>query len=342
MLPMAKTLQVAADRAFDESKTILPAEYARGIYMQNPPSLRAMKLMHLLIAKAAGRMADDVKHELVLAEIRRVEGMAHHDRESLRGLFEELRSAVLTYDKVEAKQLHVGGLIDHAVIDYNGEEHGEVVAAWYFARLFRDMAANSNHWAIIDRQTVFHLTSKYSLLLFQHISSLTAMSRVSAKSFSVEDLRAVMGVEAGKMERFSNLNQRVLQPAIAEINQLSRFTLTANPKKVGRWVKSVEITWALKANVAPAKAELATSKVGRKARRDGTAEEMSQAFPATGSIRFTRWEPIARGVALHPMPDLELLTHKFRSFCDGRGISLSAVGIEKTFISWVSKFRVGY
>jgi hypothetical protein len=30
---MGKTLQVAADRAFDETKTIMPAEVARGVYM---------------------------------------------------------------------------------------------------------------------------------------------------------------------------------------------------------------------------------------------------------------------------------------------------------------------
>ncbi|MFD2679135.1 hypothetical protein ACFSX7_18685 [Camelimonas lactis] len=43
---MGKTTQVAADRAFDQTKTVLPAEVARGVYMQNPPSLRALKLMH--------------------------------------------------------------------------------------------------------------------------------------------------------------------------------------------------------------------------------------------------------------------------------------------------------
>nr|WP_281042390.1 hypothetical protein [Sphingobium yanoikuyae] len=34
---MSKTTQVAADRAFDETKTFLPAEVARGVYIENPP-----------------------------------------------------------------------------------------------------------------------------------------------------------------------------------------------------------------------------------------------------------------------------------------------------------------
>ena len=54
---MIKTTQIAADRAHDETKTVLPAEVARGVYIENPPGAEALKLMHLLIGKAGGRMA---------------------------------------------------------------------------------------------------------------------------------------------------------------------------------------------------------------------------------------------------------------------------------------------
>ena len=92
---MGKTTQVAADRAFDQTKTVLPAELARGVYMRNAPSLQALKLMHLMVATAGGRMADPVRHEIRLADIRSIEGMKNHDRESLTPLFEELRAVVI-------------------------------------------------------------------------------------------------------------------------------------------------------------------------------------------------------------------------------------------------------
>ena len=226
---MGKTLQVAADRAYDQSKTVLPAEVARGVYMRNAPSLRALKLMHLMISTAGGRMAQDVRHEMRLSDIRRIEGMAHHDRESLKPLFEELRAAVLTYDDPQAMRYTIGGLLDQAVVDYRHELSGDVLVSWFFGRMFRDMAERSNHWAILDRQTVFHLGSKYSVLLFQHVASLVNLNHIASKTFSVGELRAVLGVQDGKLDRFSNLNQRVLQPAIAEINQTSRLMLTAPP-----------------------------------------------------------------------------------------------------------------
>ena len=95
---MGKTIEVAADRAYDQTKTVLPAEMARGTYMQNVPGLAALKLMHLMIGTAGGRMADDVRHEMRLSDIRAIEGMKHHDRASLTPLFAELAAAVLISD----------------------------------------------------------------------------------------------------------------------------------------------------------------------------------------------------------------------------------------------------
>lgn len=38
--------------------------------MRHAPSLQALKLMHLMIGTAGGRMADEVQHEIRLSDIR--------------------------------------------------------------------------------------------------------------------------------------------------------------------------------------------------------------------------------------------------------------------------------
>lgn len=274
---MGKTVQVAKDRAFDTSKTVLPAEVARGVYIENPPGAQALKLMHLMISTAGGRMADDVQHQFRLSDIRKVSGMKHHDRESLSLMFRELRAAVLTYDDTERKRLIIGGLLDEALVDYRDEISGDLLVTWYFGRTFRRMADESNHWAILDRQTVFALSSKYAILLFQHVASLANLQRVNSRSFSISELRALLGVPADKLERFADLNRRALQSAIAEINQISRLNLTATPVKVGRTVAAVNISWAIKGfdDKCAAARELKAHSAGRKARRSGSAETVA-------------------------------------------------------------------
>lgn len=334
---MGKTIQVAADREFDKTKTVVPAEVARGIYIENPPGAQALKLMHLLISIAGGRMADEVQHELRMADMKAIEGMRNHDRASLRALFIELRGAVIAYDKSDEKAEIIGGFLDEARIDYRHEASGDLLLKWWFGRTFRRIAEESNHWAILDRQTVFALSSKYAILLFQHVASLANLHRVDSKTFTVAELRALLGVPAGKLDRFSNLNTWALKPALAEINQLSRLDLTATPRKVGRTVASVEISWAVKGtgDKAAAARELKGHSAGRKARRDGTAKtivpDALPAFPATGGFRYAphwdkqmaaTWSDLGRTHANRP--DSALVADHVRKIATGQAIGLDS------------------
>ena len=338
MWPMGKTVQVAADRAFDQTKTVLPAEVARGVYIRNAPSLQALKLMHLMIATAGGRMAEAVRHEIRLADIRAIDGMKNHDRESLTPLFEELRSVVIREGEPsdEEQRVTIGGLLDHAILSRKDPISGDTLLSWFFGRMFLEMAEKSNHWAILDRQTVFHLTSRYSVLLFQHIGSLVNLEKMHSKTFTVPELRALFGIAEGKMPRFSHLNFRALQPAIEEINHLSRLTLTATPNKVGRTIASVTIGWEAKPDPADAKRELASHSAGRKARREGKVETPVVAFPATGGITYSpHWIELKRAAGCNK--DNELIASDFRRFCKENGIPLTARIIEKTFSDYCRK-----
>ena len=343
---MIKTTQIAADRAFDEATTVLPAEVARGVYIENPPGAEALKLMHLLIGTAGGRMADDVRHELRLADIKKIDGMRNHSRATLRKLFIELRGAVIVFDDTEAQCEIIGGFLDQAKLDYRHELSDDLLIAWWFGRAFREMAEKSCHWAILDRQTVFALSSKYSILLFQHVTSLVNLNHVTSKTFTVAELRAILGLQEGTLDRFADFNRRAFQPAIAEINQTSRLTLTATPRKVGRTVASVTISWEEKPleQKQDTRRELDRSKVGRKARRDRTAEAPVLAFPKSGSLKGTEpWDSLARThvtrVQGGHIPDLRGLTDAFRNWCEAKSIPLDAKGIDRTFIGFCKTYR---
>lgn len=177
-------------------------------------------------------------------------------------------------------------------------------------------------------------------MLFQHIASLANLDRISVKAFTVPELRAALGVPAGKLERFSNLNTWALKPALAEINQLSRLDLTATPRKKGRTVVSVEISWAVKGEGAKAAAarELKGHSAGRKARRTGKAETVAEfvTFPETGGITYSpRWLELKRAAGCN-MDNSEIAS-RFRRFLMDRGIKRDAANIEKLFSDFCAK-----
>lgn len=343
---MGKTTEVAADRAYDQTKTVLPKEVAQGVYMQHAPSLQALKLMHLMIGTAGGRMADDVQHEFRLSAVKKIEGMNNHTRASLTPLFEELRAATIRQGdpNVETDRVIIGGLLDQAVLDRSDPVSGDILLSWYFGRSFRDMARASNHWAILDRQAVFHLGSKYSVLLFQYIASLQNLKHVTSKRFTVSELRSVLGITEGKLARFADVNSRALRPSVEEINSdLTRLHLTIKLHKTGRTVSEVEIAWEVKEDLTKVKDEQDRPKVGRKARRDGTAENPVMAFPEFGSVKDTQpWDRIARDNAPRidgrHVPDLRVLADTFRKWCVEKSIPLDANSIEKTFTTWCKSY----
>jgi hypothetical protein len=344
---MGKTLDVAQDRAFDQTKTVLPAEVARGVYLRNAPSLAALKLMHLMIGTAGGRMAEPVRHEIRLSDIRKIDGMDNHSRASLTPLFEELRAVVIREGNPDNDEdrVVVGGLLDHAVLNRKDPVSGDTLLSWFFGRSFTEMAEKSNHWAILDRQTVFHLGSKYSVLLFQHIASFVNLDYVTSKTFNVSELRAVLGVPEGKLDRFSNLNQKALLPAIAEINHLSRMNLTATPNKIGRTVASVTIAWEVKPDPTETKRELDRPKVGRAARRDGKTEMLVPPFPASGGLSPSialdaHWRALFEAHVTRiqggHLPDSKLVCDAFRK---SRGDKLDDTTTEKHFINFCKAWR---
>lgn len=360
---MGKTIQVASDRQFDKSKTVLPAEFARGIYIENPPGAQALKLMHLLLSIAGGRMADDVQHQLRMADISAIDGMRKHDRATLRALFIELRGAVIAYDKCDEKAEVIGGFIDEARIDYRHEVSGDLLVKWWFGRTFREIAEQSNHWAILDRQTVFALSSKYAILLFQHIASLANLHRVNSKTFTVAELRALLGVPAGKLDRFSNLQQKAIQPAIAEISQISRLDLDVIVHKVGRTVSTVEIVWKIKGADAKGAAsrELKGHSAGRKARRDGLAETVAEGkpvssaspsaalplFPRTGGFAYSpEWQKrfeadwSALGHSHAARPDSGRVADHVRRIATGQGISPESPKIATILANVLKNWKV--
>jgi hypothetical protein len=162
----------------------------------------------------------------------------------------------------------------------------------------------------------------------------------------VAELRAIIGVSDGKLAQFGHLNSRAIQPAIAEINQTSRLMLTATPRKVGRTVASVTISWEEKPleQKKDTRRELDRPKAGRKARREGTAETPVLAFPKSGSLKGSEpWDSLARThvtrVQGGHIPDLRGLTDAFRNWCEAKAIPLDAKGIDRTFTGFCKTYR---
>ena len=109
-------------------------------------------------------------------------------------------------------------------------------------------------------------------------------------------------------------------------------------------MSEVEIAWEVKEDLTNVKAELDRPKVGRKARRSGTAETPPLSFPSSGLLKGDPfWDPLAQEHVTRiqggHVPDLRGLTDAFHNWCEAKGIPLDAHGIDKTFIGFCKGYK---
>ncbi|WP_082660538.1 replication initiation protein [Aureimonas ureilytica] len=363
---MGKTLQVIADRAHDKDRSYRPGELVEGRFddLTNPPGIVALKLYELMLREAGAALAEDRWHTLDVAAIKAEAGIKNLTRRELVDLFKELAGAVMEYRS--GSKIMVGSLLETAEIE---TEDGPAVARWRFGTAFRYLAERSDIWAVIDRSTALSMTSRYGLRLHEMIALRANLDHKTSETFTLPDLRGRLGVPKGKLTTWNNLNQFALKPAVDEVNRVSRFAVSAVPKKRGRAVVGVEISWSVRthgaeieADPAPSRPQLAptpleeaiseakkapqkrvepkpapdTGKAPKTRQRASKAEKRDHPpgweFPASGGIRYNEfWSGVARAYLPTPTPDLDMMADKFRAWVIGPSIPLKGPHVLSAF-----------
>lgn len=238
-------------------------------------SLRGAKLFHLLVQAAGVSVADDKQHRMTFAALNET---FHISVDELENLVDELHSTILKLRLTDAngRAFTKSGPI---LADVEREDEGlpQAELRFEFSPALRKAIENSAHWAVISRKAVLAFESKYALRLYTMMALRAGLRKVS-EDFLLDDLRSLLGASSS-YDRWSNLQQKVLRPALAEINQLAGFVVGYTPLRHGRKIVGVRLTWGQKDQAGRVQAlkELEASKVGRKARREGQVEFIANA-----------------------------------------------------------------
>lgn len=336
--------QALADREDRPEELVSSGYHADMIFRagQRALSLRAGKLWHILVKLVGADLSDERMHTVSLAELSDT-GLGHMTRSERIEALRELQTTLIELKKpsIKVKGLRYvsGPLLAH--VERDEDDAGNLV--FEFSRTAREIFANSEHWAILSKRAVLSFESRYSLRLYEMIAARVNLNYVTSETYSIEDLRSRLGVEIDKMTRWADFRRFVLEAAIAEVNQLSGFRIRYEAIKRSRAVASVKLYWAKKPDeeLKDTKRELDGSRIGRKARRDGTAEKISTPdaiphvieFPST-SIRHTPFEHIAKSNLPLPMRDIDQVANVFREAARRDGKPLRGNSVTEMFAAF--------
>lgn len=311
------------DAAPNADSLIKPGELVDLVEV-TPLTLADRRIYNQLLENAWDAIDKPVEHLIAKAELRG----SHNSNDRVGESIERLMSAVVrvevTWDgepAIERVQL-LGGNVEASRAD--GMLRYEIPPR------LRRIIRNSTIFARLQKEVMFALSSKYALTLYEMVQKRGNLKYRTSDRFSVEDLRGILGVPAGKLSTWSNLNLRAIQPAVKEVNALSDYLVEIVPIKTGRAVSHVELRWWRKdaQSVGVSARELQFSKVGRKARTEGRVEQVAPhiadpalrprpaAMERKGSALQTQTYETAR--LRHPGYDIYFVEAEWRNWSAGK------------------------
>src|SRR3546814_14202668 len=90
---------------------------------------------------------------------------------------------------------------------------------------------------------MYCIESKYARCLYEMIERRNGLEYKQSEEFTIAELRGLLNVPEGTLERFADFNKYCLKVAQEEINTLCAFWVEFTPIKKGRKVERVSMMW---------------------------------------------------------------------------------------------------
>ena len=241
-------------------------------------SLQDRRVMNVLYANAGHQLCDEVNHVIGIADLRGSHKGGERVKDSILRLMKTVVEVPTKDSKGRPATKLVQILSDTTLSDEDDNPTGQVV--YSFSKGMREIIKDSTLWGRVRHAVIFAFTSKYSLALYELVAARINLKHVWQEEFSVEDFRALLGVPDGKLERIPNLLQRVIQPAVLEVQKMAAFGVEIEPIRKGGQqrglVTGFRVSWWRKdeKGLQEAYRELNQPKVGRMARLRDEVEQI--------------------------------------------------------------------
>lgn len=239
-------------------------------------TLNDKRILNLLIENAGPGIVTEEVHRLPFARLRTPR---HKGSERVRDSIVRLMTTVVEVPTVDGKgnraTRRMTLLSETTTTDDEDNPAGEVM--YSFSRGVREIIAKSRYWGRVKAHIMFAFSSKYALSLYELIC-LRGNLQMAQQDFTLEEFRQLLGVPERSLTGFPQLKQKVITPAVEEVNGLSDFNSTVTPLREGGQLRGkllgFRVTWERKTSEewGAVLDELIRPRVGRKARIAGRVE----------------------------------------------------------------------
>lgn len=203
----------------------------------SPLTLADRRIYNLLIANAWERIGEPIVHRIPKTALKGTHQGNERIESSLLRLMGTI--AIVTIrkgGKAFKRRVQLLGPSDES-LEKDGFLHYRIPEELI------EILRNSEVYARLKTQVMYCFESKYALCLYEMIERRIGLEYKQREEFTIDEIRGLLNVPEGKLDRFADLNKYCLKVAVGEINKLCPFYVEFTPIKKGRKVERVALHW---------------------------------------------------------------------------------------------------
>ena len=190
------------------------------------------RVWNVLLANAYDELPNQDIHRVSVAELAKSLGFNSHNEDYLKETLEALVDCIVKWnilDKDKKERWGVAALLASVEIE-NG------ICTYSFAAHLRYKLYNPRIYTKLNLRLQNRFTSRYALILWEVCFDYfdTARNHGETPFIPLNTFKELMGIALDDYPTFKTLNQRVIKPAIKEINELTNFFVEVEQKRIGR------------------------------------------------------------------------------------------------------------
>ncbi len=219
----------------NKSRTRQVRKCVEAVHITNSINLVQRKLINGLLLNAYYELPNQSisTHRIPVTQLVNLIGYDSKNIPYLRDLLKALTSTVIEWDimnEAGKREWGVSALLASAdIIDG--------VCTYAYSPHLRAKLFNPQFYVLLDIDIVRRFQSGYALALYENCARYRRLGQTP--SFPIDVVRSLLGAKDPVYDEFKYLNQRVIQPALREVNTVTDLTLTIEVKREARQVSEI-------------------------------------------------------------------------------------------------------
>ena len=193
---------------------------------------------NVLLANAYNELPNRDIHRVSVAELAKKLGFNSHNEDYLKDTLEALVDCKVEWNvlgKDKEEEWGVASLLAEVRIR-------DGICFYQFSHTLRLRLHNPRIYTKLNLRLQNRFTSRYALILWEVCFDYFDTDRDQGETpfIPIETFKELMGIELDDYSTFKALNQRVIKPAIKEINDLTDYHVEVEQKRMGRKIAELK------------------------------------------------------------------------------------------------------